>query len=267
VRALILYHYLPFDVSIFGQFKDPLFWILTGASLVPSFGIRVVFFAMILIMIVAGCPADEYQVVQYILGFKGTQFLSSGVSMAFLAAIKYYLCVKPHGVHTCDDKGPGANQDMATSLVDFLGSCILTWVAFFLLPCSNRTAGMREIGDIEEEKGDAKFCCANQYDTRRGGRLAKLMGYDFVCFLLSCGLLYVLVYIDSTEETDKEPSKWEFRTAMFFARVLYALLAFPFMIFIVPVLKSILTHTTPTGYNRQGLCVPCMLHPMPKPVD
>jgi len=227
---------------------------------------RVIFFAVLLIMVAAGCPADEYQLVQYILAFKGTQFISSGVAMACVAAIKYYLCVHPGGEHTCDVDGPGANQDVPTSAVDFLGSCILTWIAFLLLPCSQRSAGMREIGAQDEEAGEARTCCGKPMDPKRGGRLAGLMGYDLLCFSFSCGLLYFLAFVDSTEESvaiDRTLDKWEFRTAVFWARVFYSMLAFPFTIFMIPVMNSILTHTTATGYNRQGLCVPFMLRAMP----
>lgn len=45
---------------------------------------------------------------------------------------------------------------------------------------------------------------------------------------------------------------------------LWASLSFPFMIFQLPVLSGILTHTIPTGYNAQGLCVPYLLRPMPE---
>ena len=45
-----------------------------------------VFAEVILILMLCGCPADEYQLVQYILAFKGTQFISSGVIMAIMAA-------------------------------------------------------------------------------------------------------------------------------------------------------------------------------------
>ena len=110
-RAKLLYHYLPFDSSVFGQIKDPAFWLLTAISITPMFGIRVVFFALVLMCIVAGRPPDEYQTVTFILTFKGAQFLSSGVFMACLAASEYYMCVKPGGTHTCDTEGPGVSQD------------------------------------------------------------------------------------------------------------------------------------------------------------
>merc|ERR1712232_744949 len=67
-------------------------------------------------------------------------------------------------------------------------------------------------------------------------------------------------YIEAT-------NRWEFRTAVFSARICYSLLMLPFIPFYIPGLNGIPTHTTPTGYNRNGLCVPFILHPMPEDAE
>ena len=188
-RAKLLYHYLPFDISIFGQIKNPLFLLMTLLSITPMFGIRVAFFSLMLLCIVAGRPPDEYQLVTFILTFKGAQFLSSGVFMACVAAVKYYMCVKPGGHHTCDTEGPGVSQDLVTSSVDFFGSCLLVWIAFLLLPCSRSFGGTRDLSEDLESHGKSSSCCED-YDQKRGGRLAGLLGYDLCCFLSSCDFLF-----------------------------------------------------------------------------
>lgn len=275
-RAKLLYNYLPFDFSIFGQIKSPLFLLLTLLSITPMFGIRVAFFTIILICIVAGRPPDEYQLVTFILMFKGAQFLSSGVLMACVAAVKYYMCVKADGHHTCDTEGPGVSQDLVTSSVDFFGSCFLVWIAFLLLPCSRSFGGTRDLVEDPESAAVGSGCCED-YDKKRGGRLTGLLGYDLCCFLLSCALIYGLTMVDlaSTNHADLQRAatdkdlllsdlqRWQFRSRVFFGRILYGLLSFPFMVFQLPVLSGILTHTIPTGYNSQGLCVPYLLRPMP----
>ena len=279
-RAKLLYHYLPFDFSIFGQLKDPMFWILSAISVTPMYGIRVVFFSLVLLCVVAGRPADEYQTVSFILTFKGAQFLSSGVFMACLAAFEYYMCVKPGGEHTCDTEGPGVSQDLATSCVDFIGSCALVWLAFLLLPCTRSFAGAREItedgknGKESQAPQEERKCCL--YDSTRGGRLAGLLGYDLFSFLLSCVLIYTLTVLDVSKEATvrleqvavnkdllvSDLQNWQFRSRFFFGRIVYGLLSFPFLVFQLPILNGILTHTNPTGYNPQGLCVPYLLRPM-----
>merc|ERR1712178_531330 len=148
------------------------------------YGVRVAFFTVILIFMLLGCPADEYQLVQYILAFKGTQFISSGVAMACLTAVKYYLCVHPDGVHTCDKDGPGVNIDVFSSMSDFIGCCVLCWIVFLLLPTAQRSAGLKEIADDPEAQKEGKLCCC-RWHPGRGGRLNGLFVYDLICFLLS----------------------------------------------------------------------------------
>mmetsp|Transcript_10286 Transcript_10286/g.21792 ORF Transcript_10286/g.21792 Transcript_10286/m.21792 type:complete len:466 (-) Transcript_10286:69-1466(-) len=289
-RAQVLYHYLPFDHSIFGQLKDPIFILFTIISMIVIYGVRILFFLVILIFIVRGCPPDEYQLVGYILMFKGTQVISSGVIMSIVAVAKYYMCVHPLSVHTCATVGPGADSDLFSAFVDFIGSSVLVWCAFLCLPCSTRSAGLRQLNvDPEEVMSDdegqasSRRCC--RWDTGRGGRLSGLLFWDLFSFLLSCAFLFGLCYIDVTHaRPGGEPSEprqvnsvgdvedtmledlgtWEFRSALFLTRVFYAFLSMPFLVFMLPVLNNVLTHTTATGYNPQGFCVPFVLRPMPR---
>lgn len=285
IRAKVLYHFLPFDVSIFGQMKDPFFWIMTILSVFPYYGIRVTFFLLLLVFIILGLPPDEYQLVTYILTFKGTQFLSSGILQAIVAAVRYYACVHPNGTHSCSESGPGQTQNLLSGLVDFLGSCMLTWAAFLLLPLSQRVAGTRGINaeadnsNNQEPLGpDEQRCCRYRLDRTKGGRISHLLCYDLCCFSLSIALFLGLASVkEPTASVAGQPAEalppdqellrnletWDFGTEFFFARLVYSLLSVPFLFFYLPVLNSILTHTSPTGYNEQGLCVPYMLKPKP----
>jgi len=294
-RAQILYHLLPFDLSIFGNFKDPVWWVLTIFMCCPCFTflpppfqaipIRVPFFVLYLILIVTGHPADEFQLVQYIMAIKGLQFLCSGILMMCYAAYLYYMCVNQDGTHSCDKTGPGAKQDLLVSITDWLGTCILVWVAFLWLPCSERSAGNRDFMEEEEDEEEAsgsRCCGSKSYNKEKGGRLAGWLGYDFCCFLISCVLCYCLMCVDlahlrpggKPREAFPEPHKvfskavseahrWTGHAAIYWARIVYALLSAPFLLFWIPGLQGILTHTRITGYNRNGVCVPYMLHPPP----
>lgn len=280
-RAKVLYSLMPFDISIFGQFKDPLFWIFTVLSCVTVFGIRIIFFAIVLAFIIMGRPADEYQLTQYILTFKGLQFVSSGLALSIVAAVKYYMCIHNDGSHTCNVDGPGATQGFVHGITDWLGSCLLVWLAFAFLPCSDRTAGLREIATEEAEKLEAEDsqvqsgCCGQKkWDRSRGGRLRGLLTYDLVCFFTSFLFYAFLVYCNMVEarkngigaapdlaptHLESEADSPEGHTALYWARIVYAFTAFPFIIFKIPGVFDILTHTTPTGYNRNGMCVPYVL--------
>lgn len=299
-RAKLLYHLLPFDLSIFGNFKDPMWWVLTFLMCMPNFSflpepwncipIRVPFFTVYLICVVTGCPADEFQLVQFIMAIKGLQFVCSGVLMMCIAAYMYFMCVHPGGKHTCDQSGPGAKQPLFVSLTDWLGTCILVWVAFLWLPCSSRSAGSRDEFELEAEEGDVRearevtaTCCGGVRDSDKGGRLRRWLGYDLVCFVGSVIVCYIIMCVDLGHlrpgdddksgfpemqtivgESIKEAERWTGHAAVFWARIWYALLSLPFLIFWIPGLQGILTHTRLTGYNKNGACVPYMLHPVPK---
>ena len=49
---------------------------------------------------------------------------------------------------------------------------------------------------------------------------------------------------------------WRTSAALHWTKTLYLLLAFPFLLFKLPVLGKLLTHTRPTGYNPRGNVVP-----------
>jgi len=291
MRAFLLYKFLPYDLSIFGQMKDFWFWVFMTLSMIPTYGIRITFFLFLLIAELTGCPADEYQLVQFILMFKGCQFVSSGVCMAIYVAVKYFLCVHKDEHHTCETNGPAAAHNEISALVDIFGSCILVWFVFWMLPRSTRSAGERDIAkrensqgsDAEAEALEGQGCCRCDYVEHRGGRMRGLLRYDLICFILS-GLFFVLLtliqilHLKPGEEMEADHHKvreelqgyyftYDFRVAIYWTRIFYSALSFPFFLFYLPVLNGILTHTSPTGYNKYGVCVPFMMYPDDAPLD
>ena len=50
-------------------------------------------------------------------------------------------------------------------------------------------------------------------------------------------------------------SGWRLQVSFFLARLLFALTALPFLLFEVPLLRTLLSHTYPTGYDERGRCV------------
>ena len=51
---------------------------------------------------------------------------------------------------------------------------------------------------------------------------------------------------------------WRIRCTLYFLKVVIALLAFPFLIFAMPLMQIWLTHVRPTGYDQAGHCVPSL---------
>jgi len=283
-RALVLYHFLPFDRSLFGCLRDPIFWILFILSVIPL--IRVIFYALLLALLLLPGPPDEFQLLQYIMMFKGTQFMSGGVMMALIGGIQYYDCVHDKGRHTCAETGPGTSFGFVMGVIDFFGSCVLVWVGFVVLPYSVKSAGLRKTVDHEEteprneeedtdsehEGMSTKRCCGWHQYIGRGGRLRSLLRYDLVCFIISVGILVTLEgirYCEMQADGAHEGGgiiayveSWQFRSTLHWVRVIYSFFALPFMVLNIPVFRAILTHTIPTGYNRKGSIVAYLLPPV-----
>lgn len=275
-RISVLYHFLPFDLSFLGNLQDPVYWVFFVLSMIPV--VRVVFFAFILLFVYPG-PPDEFQVVQYILMFKGLQWLSSGLVLAVCGMLQYYVCVQDEA---CRSDGPGVSMGITIPTVDMVGCCLLVWTAFLLLPFTTTAVGAR----ANETESPAQFADLNVNSTStllgkevsqkehgvsvrfiglrlrlcagRGGRLKELLFYDVKCFLPSCGLLAVLV----AWGTILHPRTWQPEAALYLARVFYSFSALPFTIFSIPGLQSILTHTKITGFNRHGRVVKYLLPPL-----
>ncbi|CAK0892529.1 unnamed protein product [Prorocentrum cordatum] len=287
--------------------RNPLFWLMTALSLYPYWGVRAVYFASLLVLIQAGMPADTYQLCAFIIALKGSQFISSGVVMGLLTAFKYYLCVYPGSRHTCDLYGPGANQSSLHSSIDILGSCAVLWTAFWLLPYSYKYDGTPPpdffLPPGDEEKPEPAVASLGgatpgyksvfgrrvRYDSERGGRLSDLMKYDVIVFAISlvamvcllCYDYYRWVKLHGTQLSQEErqalglpdgddgqaSSQRSIRVSLYFARMIYALLCAPFTVFLLPGLVYVLLHVNPTGYNRQGACVPVTMPPVPEEAD
>lgn len=286
-RSLFLYSILPFDKSIFGQLKDPFFWVHTAFSMVSLYGIRVSYYSVLLFFILMQNP-DEFQIVQFIIMLKGTFFLSGGVVQGVRACWGYLHCVHPGGCHTCDRNGPAYTLDTTTQAVDLLGTFTLVWVAYISLRWSVHH-GWHKVSAKDTEIARK---------ASHGGHLHHLMMYDLLCLSVSTALFWYLAFEDagilwvhqqavaapgplcaggtlsgpsvtaalapprSASDPLHHLDTWDFHRAFLFGRMFYALLSTPFVIFRLPGLNTILTHTTMTGYNKQGRCVTFCLPPV-----
>lgn len=89
IRRWFLYSINPVDKNIWQQMKTFSFWFWTLIPLFPFFGVNSYFFVFAFFMI---DKSDEYQLVQFILAFKKSQFLNAGVINGILGYVKYYAC-------------------------------------------------------------------------------------------------------------------------------------------------------------------------------
>jgi len=266
MRAYILFHYLPYNKTFFGKLKDPVYDVLVAMTVLPLFGVRFFFFSVLLFMLVIPGPADEYQLVNYILHFKGTMFFTSGVIMLFIGAMEYNRCYMffAGDIRSCiENSGPGANEWLCTLVLDYLGSITLVWVAWLALPYTRKFPSHveRMRGWTKREEARSPYCCCLEGVVSRGGRLAGLLSYDVICFVLSFTLMASFCWA-STDSSDWDfgasalETRWRHAKAVvYWCQVLYALFSLPFALFVVPVFSWLLTHSTFTGFNQSGACV------------
>eukprot|EP00437_Effrenium_voratum_P027054 CAMPEP_0181413868 /NCGR_PEP_ID=MMETSP1110-20121109/9202_1 /TAXON_ID=174948 /ORGANISM="Symbiodinium sp., Strain CCMP421" /LENGTH=486 /DNA_ID=CAMNT_0023536711 /DNA_START=21 /DNA_END=1478 /DNA_ORIENTATION=+ len=256
LRRKVLRHYLPYDRSIFGKLKNPLYLALTLTMLVPNAGFRVSVLSVILGFILVPGPPDEFQLINFILLSKGTQFITGGlVSMGQGAAI-YFGCFNWSEDHLTDciaNRGPGKVSSLTGELADYLGSVLLVWVAFLALPFAQEH---RQQKRESTRRNNAAESCESP-KRKFGGRLANLLRYDVGCFMLSLLVLFTLTAGNlENRETEVHASAYRhFQENIFWCKVLYSLLSMPFSLFTIQPLQQVLTHTAPTGFNEFGACV------------
>uniref|UniRef100_A0A7S2NLP0 Uncharacterized protein n=1 Tax=Alexandrium andersonii TaxID=327968 RepID=A0A7S2NLP0_9DINO len=224
----------------------------------PVFGVRWLFFGMLLLMLAYPGPADEYQLVQFILHFKGTQFFTAGVIMAFTGSMEMLVCVlsyKDDLRHCVDRSGPGAKHLLVGMAVEYIGSVALVWIAFTMLPRSRKHPRLATLQHMSAMQIRGRYCCCLEGVLSQGGRLWRLLSYDIVCFGVSASAftLEYAVYAASQGLGDSlHPNLSCAKALMYWANCLYALLSLPFAFFLIPGLTRLLTHSVITGYNSHG---------------
>jgi hypothetical protein len=282
LRAFVLHHFLPHDKSIFGKLKDPVYLLMLLLTLLPFALLRVAFYSVVLAMIIFPGAPDEFQLMNFILLFKGSQFLNSGLMTMAKGSMKYFVCFSLYAgdMGSCvATQGPGASDSLVNAMIDYVGSVVLVWIAFRQLPYSEKHVQPKYVaryssGQQEHKPSDddcpepARFKSASNInkfkassDLSKGGRLAKLLWYDVKCFVLTLAVLVLVAVVTWREGFDgKGFSLWvlnsaHFKEDLFWCKVLYGILSLPFLPFSISFLCKVLTHCEYTGYNEHGACV------------
>jgi len=239
------YHLYPYDKTFWGLLRDPVYVIFTIVSLLPISGLCPIIFLFKFVIIDRG---DEFQLLQFILQFKGFQFLSHGIIRTLSGFFTYIACVTAEAnewEHSCDVRGPGLAGSIEVALGGWVLQILLVWAAFALLPCSKDKGRSQLRGNIEVHQSDRV--------KTQGGLMAYLMVWDVLCFGACCG---VLLYVATTRpmDLDEAYSDWPVRHTLYACQVAYGFLSMPFFFFTLPLLSTVLTHSVPTAYNRRGVC-------------
>jgi hypothetical protein len=161
VRNAILYGLYPYNKTIWGAMRRPIWWGILFVRACPAFGINSLSFCVLLMLI---DRRDQYQLVQFIMVFKKFQFWLNGVCGLLYYSAAYSYCVvifHPKYTEVCGATGPGStslkgldpNWIVMPIIVGFVLQIILVWIALYLLRFSlskgeNVRRGARLVGDM-----------------------------------------------------------------------------------------------------------------------
>jgi hypothetical protein len=105
-------------------------------TMIPLFAIRPIFMSLILLLIVTPVSQqrkpDEFQLCDFILQFKGMQFLTGGMCTSFFGVMEYFWC---NASETCHIKSPGNSSAWSVrfNIVEVILNVVLVWIAFYHL--------------------------------------------------------------------------------------------------------------------------------------
>ena len=231
VRAHVLYHMFPHDKTIWACVKDPWWWFYTQAlGAFPLWGVTTAWWFVVLAFKWSESPVDEFQLVDFVVSFKASQFTTACVQAMVVGATLYASCIPD-----CSDGAPGSEPAFRETLWLFFARVLLCWVALGLLPWSAVKGGYH----YEPVRGELASVA------RKGGRVRYWMYYDLV---VAAGCLALVIFIyDQPGGTD-----WVQNAQLFHVKVLYGMLSFPWMVLKLPMMYSLILSLKPTNYNRAG---------------
>lgn len=201
----------------------------------------------------------------------------------------------------CNEYGP---RMLPWQLLTFLSQVILVWIAFACLSCSKqqgtyyhqlqrqqeledkekarislfknlmeREAALKKAEDIAPEMNQTAKNIIQSAENKHSGhhRLMGFLIYDIITFVicLSIGLwatFYNQLDRDADANSSKGFSNWKLRMTWFWVQCGYGMLSFPFLLLVLPVVNTLLTHAKPTAFNQYGVTVPYLgKTPVPPP--
>jgi hypothetical protein len=289
VLAFLRYNLLPYDRGVWRQLRNPLWWLFTLGACVPVYNVMIIMYVLQFLVI---DKSDEFQLFQFIQNFKSLQFVTLGVIGAMVGSIQYYICVTRVPM-TCVEASP--RENFWTMLLFFV-QVIFVFAAFLLMSCSHKKGGfyyqmeqsskdkmeataaragrMSALTNIAKEEDEMDERTKLMYEMRfksdkamldeSKNRLLKFMIYDMVCFLLCIGLILWMAFYNmldrdasvvESEDTITDRN-WKFVMTLYWIKVLYGFLSFPFILLKLPLMSTLISHARPTGYNPYGNTVP-----------
>jgi hypothetical protein len=162
-RARFLHATQPADTTLYQNLREAVPLFLTLVSLYPATSVPLFLVTLIFIN-----KTDEFQLVNYILKFKGAQFISAGIIPAAQTGMKlFFSCFKNVAVHDlysqylppemCVADAPGVKKAHLLILEPI--RLVLLYIAAYLLYYQGGYGGIEEIKALEAARTDAADGC------------------------------------------------------------------------------------------------------------
>ena len=247
-RAFVLYHLFPHDRSIWASLRSPWWCLLTLVGVFPLWGVRVAWWTLVFVL---KDKRDDFQLCTFVITFKASLFVAGGLQAALLGTVLYTACLEED---SCEHAAPGsAPAGFEFGLLGAGVQAAVCWVAMACLPWAKPKGGrLYELPPavVKAQARDEAAAAAGTAGARslartKGGRLWYWMLYD--TFILACCVAGGLVAWYATDEPAHVV-----RARVYHIRMLYSLLAFPWLLLKLPLAWTLVLHIKPTGYNRRG---------------
>ena len=135
LRVFLLYHFLPFDQTIFGRLSTYKGVLIQLIASFPILLIRALFFSLLLVCMLP--ELDEFLLMKYILLLKGSQAFA-GVLHAIIGIGELWYCAVVTQPSVCAKHAPGAGESWLPGAAVNVWLQLLVYAAFVLLPLARR---------------------------------------------------------------------------------------------------------------------------------
>lgn len=312
LRAKLLHTLEPADGNAFQVLQDPFALMIVVLKLTSMYGVNIMI-QIVLFMLMD--RDDEFQLVRFVLQFKGFQFFSTLFGLAYLGLKTFLIFMASAQAERLPDHGSSYDEHMAllaTVAADSPGNALsfqfaaalepvrlcLLYICLLMLVCDFTYGGTDAIHALEDVRIDAAdgtldghhepghhrgfgfgrkdpqkqqglrphvhFSIGERRDmvaiAREKFGVQRRRGGGVLPHFLMCDAVLVIMIgvgchflITSNGWTFDDWITW---TTLYYARLVYGLLSFPFLIFNVPALGRALHHAKPTAYDQGGALVP-----------
>jgi len=233
--AKMRYRLYPYNRGLAGVQQDPVWWICAIIAAFPLFSLPAYFFLIIFFII---DKTDEFQLLFFILQVRGMQFLSDGFLQVYLRYVQYFICMMA-GVICSTESYPGGEVAVVMDITGYILRALMVWCSVILL---HTYSEQKRPKNLNPEADMA-------IKTFRSGKLHYFLILDT---LLSIGGVSTLITVYAQM---RDADTKEFKGAISAVEVVHGILCVGFFVLLaVPLLRNVVLHTFPTGYDKLGRC-------------